>query len=186
MQIKEKKTMSERLKAKLHGEQKVVNENTKKLHNNSLQQEMERKLKSLSDEIKFLREKEKEQDAKDEIKQGNMKKQFEFIKKLEAELVEHGMSGGELEEIKQKAIKKTQSQNVGESHVQKKEELSSSQVVEDRTSEYYRLLQNEIKILDKIQVDHERKILEVEGEKIEALNKNSDSRDRLLEIEDVR
>lgn len=164
----------------------MVNENTKKLHNNSLQQEMERKLKSLSDEIKFLREKEKEQDAKDEIKQGNMKKQFEFIKKLEAELVEHGMSGGELEEIKQKAIKKTQSQNVGESHVQKKEELSSSQVVEDRTSEYYRLLQNEIKILDKIQVDHERKILEVEGEKIEALNKNSDSRDRLLEIEDVR
>lgn len=88
--------MSERLKAKLHAEQKVVNENTKKLHNNSLQQEMERKLKSLSDEIKFLREKEKDQDARDEIKQGNMKKQFEFIKKLEAELVEHGMSGGEL------------------------------------------------------------------------------------------
>ena len=69
--------------------------------------------------------------------------------------------------------------------MQKKEELSSSQLVEDRTQEHYRLLQNEIKILDKIQVDHERKILEVEGEKIEALNRNSDSRDRLLEIEDV-
>ena len=38
-------------------------------------------------------------------------------------------------------------------------------MIEDRTKDHYRLLQNEIKILDKIQVDHEKKIMEIETEK---------------------
>ena len=38
--------------------------------------ESSRKIKNLTDEIKFLRERQKEQEAKDEIKQSNMKKQF--------------------------------------------------------------------------------------------------------------
>ena len=63
-QIKEKKAMAERLRARLQVEQKAVLEHTKKLHNNNLQQEMERRLKALGDEIKFLREKEKDQDEK--------------------------------------------------------------------------------------------------------------------------
>lgn len=186
-QIKEKKAMAERLRARLQVEQKAVLEHTKKLHNNNLQQEMERRLKALGDEIKFLREKEKEQDGKDELKQGNMKKQFEFVKKLETELVENGMSGGELEELKQRAVKKAQNL-LGESQVQshtgRKEDIGSSQI-EDRTREHYRVLQNEIKVLDKVQADHERKILEVEAERIEAVGRNCDSRDRLLEVEDV-
>lgn len=48
----------------------------KKLGNNNRQQEIEKKIKSLSDEVKFLREKQKEQETKDEIRQMNMKKQY--------------------------------------------------------------------------------------------------------------
>lgn len=41
--------MSERLKNKLNSEQKIMNENMKKLHNNSMQESIERKMKNLSD-----------------------------------------------------------------------------------------------------------------------------------------
>ena len=41
--------MADRLKAKLHAEQKIVNENIKKLNNGSRQQEIEKKIKLLSD-----------------------------------------------------------------------------------------------------------------------------------------
>lgn len=42
------------------------------------------------------------------------------------------------------------------------------------------MLQNEIKILDKIQADHEKKIMDLENDKMEEVSKNQDSRDRLL------
>lgn len=74
--------MADRLKLKLHADQKLISENIKKLNNGSQQQAIEKKIKSLSDEIKFLREKQKEQEAKDELRQGNMKKQYQFVKKL--------------------------------------------------------------------------------------------------------
>ena len=47
--------MSERLKNKLNSEQKIMNDNMKKLYNNSMQESIERKMNSRSDEIKFLR-----------------------------------------------------------------------------------------------------------------------------------
>ncbi len=48
-----------------------------------------------------------------------MKKQFEFIKRLENQLLEIGMSPGEMEEIKQRAIKKVQPNPISESNVTK-------------------------------------------------------------------
>lgn len=41
--------MAEKLKIQLHKEQKIVNDNIKKLSNNSKQQEIERQVKSLTD-----------------------------------------------------------------------------------------------------------------------------------------
>lgn len=41
--------MTEKLKSKIHAEQRTISDNTKKLSNNNMQQEIERKLKSLTD-----------------------------------------------------------------------------------------------------------------------------------------
>ena len=80
------------------------------------------------------------------------------------------MSGGELDEIKQRALKNIKSQPIAESHVTKqpvthfrkeKEDFLASQIIEDKTKDHYKVLQNEIKVLDKIQSDHEKKINEL-------------------------
>lgn len=96
-----------------------MNENIKNLHNNSLQMKNQSKVNFLSNELKFLREKQKEQLSKEEKRANNLKKQHNHIKNVEKALVEGGITGGELEEIKQKAIRKVQVQNIGESGVSK-------------------------------------------------------------------
>ena len=55
--IKEKRIMGEKLKGKLMNEKKNLKENSKKLHNNNMQMEVEKKIKGLEDEIKFYQEK---------------------------------------------------------------------------------------------------------------------------------
>lgn len=48
-----------------------------------------------------------------------MKKQFQFIKKLEEELMDAGMSTGEIEDIKVKSTRKAQNSSISESYVSK-------------------------------------------------------------------
>ena len=181
--------MSDRLKAKLQKEQKMISENIKKLNNGSRQQEIQKKIKMLSDEIKFLQEREKEQKAKDEIKQSNMKKQFQFIKRLEGQLLSSGVSHGEIDEIKQRAIKTVQPPNVAESHVTKNTTMNKKQeietAIEDRTVDHYKQVQGEIKLLQKMQADYDKQRIDLEAEKEKSMGLNAESRDRLLEIEDV-
>lgn len=69
----------------------------KKLENNSQKEEIEKHLKSLHDEEKFLKDKIKDLESRETLKQGNMKKQYELIKKLENELLEGGLAAGELD-----------------------------------------------------------------------------------------
>ena len=51
-----------------------------------------------NEEIKVLREKVREMEAKEKKKSENAKKQFDFIKKLERELIENGVAIDEIEE----------------------------------------------------------------------------------------
>jgi len=51
-----------------------------------------------NDEIKVLREKVRNAEEREKKKMENAKKQFDYIKKLERELVENGVSMDELEE----------------------------------------------------------------------------------------
>jgi hypothetical protein len=51
-----------------------------------------------NDEMKVLREKVRNAEDKEKKKMENAKKQFDYIKKLERELVENGVSMDELEE----------------------------------------------------------------------------------------
>jgi hypothetical protein len=57
-----------------------------------------------------------------------MKRQHEALKKLEKELVEAGITGGELEEMKQRAIKGTTGykKSISESRNINKDEANSS------------------------------------------------------------
>ena len=61
-------------------------------------------MKKLTEEAKFFKEKLKYIDDRDNIKANNMKRQYDAIKKLENTLLESGLAGGELEEIKRSAI----------------------------------------------------------------------------------
>lgn len=75
--------MAEKLKQQLVKEQKLSQDNMKKLSNNSQKDEIEVFLKKLSEEAKFYKEKVKFLEQKEAIRGGNMKKQYEAIKKLE-------------------------------------------------------------------------------------------------------
>lgn len=57
----------------------------------------------LNEEIKFLRDRVKDSEAREKMKQSNAKKQYDYIKKLEKELIELGCSADELEELKNRS-----------------------------------------------------------------------------------
>lgn len=46
----------------------------------------------LNEEIKFLRERVKDSEQREKMKQSNAKKQYDYVKKLEKELIEMGVS----------------------------------------------------------------------------------------------
>jgi butyrate kinase len=68
------------------------------LKNNAGKEELEYAMMKYNDEIKVLREKVRHSEEKEKKKMENAKKQFDYIKKLERELVENGVSMDELEE----------------------------------------------------------------------------------------
>lgn len=112
-----------------------------------------------------------------------MKKQFDFVKRLENELRDMGVSQGELEEIKAKAVKMVQPTPITESYVSKTSQTKKEDEghgIEDRTIDHYKQIQNEIKLLDKMQLDYEKKTQQAENEKEKAVQYNSETRDRLL------
>jgi hypothetical protein len=73
-------------------------DNQKKLKNNAGKEELETAMLKHNDEIKVLREKVRNAEEREKKKMENAKKQFDYIKKLEKELVENGVAHEELEE----------------------------------------------------------------------------------------
>lgn len=73
-------------------------DNSRKLKNNAGKEELERAMLKHNDEIKVLREKVRASEEKEKKKMENARKQYDYIKKLERELVENGVSMDELEE----------------------------------------------------------------------------------------
>lgn len=57
-----------------------------------------------NDEIKVLRERVRNAEEREKKKMENAKKQFDYIKKLERELVENGVSMQQLQEMKRNNI----------------------------------------------------------------------------------
>lgn len=84
-----------------------------------------------------------------------------------------------MEELKSRAIKKFQP---AESNVTKnlKDESANEEIIEERTVDNYRQALAEIKLLEKMQTDYEKKMVEAEADKERAVKLNSDTRDRLL------
>ena len=103
--IKQRKTMNEKIKLQFLKEQKIVQENMKKLENNNQKEQLELYMRKLTDQAKYTKQKVKLFEKKQSLKTGNMKKQYEAIKKYENELSEGGLASGELQEIKQRAIR---------------------------------------------------------------------------------
>lgn len=96
--LKEKTTHLEKLKNQLSVLTKNSIDNQKKLKNNVGREELQTAMLKYNDEIKVLREKVRLAEEKEKKKMENAKKQFDYIKKLEKELVENGISHEELEE----------------------------------------------------------------------------------------
>ena len=67
-------------------------------------EELENNMLKYNEEIKVLRERVREAENKERKKAENAKKQFDYIKKLERELIEHGVAIDELEELKRNNI----------------------------------------------------------------------------------
>jgi hypothetical protein len=67
-------------------------DNSKRLKNNAGKEELESAMLKYNDEIKVLREKVRNADEREKKKMENAKKQFDYIKKLERELVENGVA----------------------------------------------------------------------------------------------
>ena len=93
-----------------------------------------------------------------------MKKQYQAIKKYEGQLLEGGLAGGQLQEIKQRAIrslknngKKEMEQTVMDAHP----ELSEEEI-EDKTRQHYQTLLNDISLLEKMHNDHEKQLVAAE------------------------
>ena len=74
--------MASKLKIKLIRENKVVQDNIKKLGGNSQKEELETHMKKMTEEAKFFKNKLKTLEGKEQLKAGNMKKQYEAIKKI--------------------------------------------------------------------------------------------------------
>lgn len=88
--------MGEKLKQQLAKEKKVVDQNVRRLERHSQKNDMQIYLKKLSDQIKFYREKIKYMEEKQALKAGNMKKQYQAIKKTENQLLQAGVAAGEI------------------------------------------------------------------------------------------
>ena len=104
LMIKEKRSMNEKLKQQFIKEQKAVQDNTRRLENNSQRDEIDLEMKKLGEEMKFYKEKVKFIEEREQVKAGNMKRQYDAIKKYENKALEGGLAGGELEELKRNAI----------------------------------------------------------------------------------
>ena len=61
-------------------------------------EEMEKAMISYNEEIKMLRERLKLLETKLKKKKENAKKQFDYVKRVESELIEEGLSISEIEE----------------------------------------------------------------------------------------
>ena len=57
----------------------------------------------------------------------------------------------------------------------------SEEEIEDRTREHYQALLAEVALLEKMQNDHEKQMVKAFDDKVESINKNMQSRNRLLE-----
>lgn len=138
-------------------------------------------MKKLTEEANFYREKIKYVEEVDKTKAANMKKQYEHIKKMENTLLEGGVAGGELEDLKRNAIKAV---NGGGPPRKEQDPVEGKpddeEEIEERTKEAYEVLLGEVALLEKMQNDHERQMVQAFDEKIEAINKNMGSRNRLL------
>jgi hypothetical protein len=96
--LKEKGAHLEKLRSELAVLTKGSIDNSKRLKNNAGKEELESAMLKYNDEIKVLREKVRNAEEREKKKLENAKKQFDYIKKLERELVENGISMDELEE----------------------------------------------------------------------------------------
>lgn len=123
-----------------------------------------------------------------------MKKQHQAIKKFENELLEAGVAGGELQEIRNRAIRAVNARKAGMSQSranQDPEEVNVSHhteeaEVEDRTRQRYDALLGQVALLQKMLTDHQKQFLQAEEDKQQAIRKNMTSRNKLLECENVR
>lgn len=104
-----------------------------------------------NEEIKFLRERVKDAEAKEKMKQTNAKKQYDYIKKLEKALVDNGCSIDELEEVRNRISSRDKGQaNAANSEARQPREGE----VEDQTVDKYLEMKNELKLLKKMQGDY--------------------------------
>lgn len=86
----------EKVKAELVSLQKHSYSNVKKLKNRK--EEMEGAMIKANEEIKMLRTRIKDLEAKSKRKKENAQKQYNYVKRLEKELLEEGVGITELEE----------------------------------------------------------------------------------------
>lgn len=177
----EKAKHIDKLKGQIAQITKSSNDNAKKLKDNNLRDELEGQMLKLNEEIKFLRERVKDAEGREKMKQGNAKKQFDYIKKLEKELIEIGVSADELEEIKNRS-------NLKERADKAEREIGTANIAdtkanepEDLTVDRYLEIKNELKLLKKMQGDYEKKMEVLTKEKEDLAGKNLASRNKLLD-----
>ena len=128
-------------------------------------------MKKITEEAKFYKEKVKGIEEKEKLKTEQMKRQHAAIKKMENELMESGMSGGELEEMRKRAVKghaikkhtttldsKSRNSNDHGRSLELREEESEGEI-EDRTQEHYEMLLADVGVLEKIRADHQKQII---------------------------
>ena len=79
--------MAAKLKIKLVRENKVVQDNIKKMEKDNQKEEIQGNMKKMTEESTFLKKRVKDIEGKEIIKAANMKKQYQAIKKMEKQLV---------------------------------------------------------------------------------------------------
>jgi uncharacterized phage infection (PIP) family protein YhgE len=97
--VKDKQKLIDKLKDELNKLNKSIAGNTKKLKDNSSQEQELTKVRNLNDEIKYLREKLRNLSTTDERKRENANKQRSYIRALEAKLVSLGFPQAELNRL---------------------------------------------------------------------------------------
>jgi hypothetical protein len=138
--VKEKRSLADKLKAKLVKEQRLVQDNIRRLEKHNQKEEIEHHVKKMADEANFFKEQCKVIEQREAMKASNMKKQYDAIKKHEAELLEGGLAAGELEAIKRNAFSSIT--HSARKTMQQKEDLlsGSEEEVEDRTRDHFQAL----------------------------------------------